>query len=39
MAGPRQGVISLAIKDKAMLHASYMPFINGEDFHPDREIL
>ena len=29
MAGPRQGVISLAIKDKAMLHASFMPFING----------
>ncbi|MBK8508904.1 MAG: PilZ domain-containing protein [Candidatus Competibacteraceae bacterium] len=26
---PRQGVISLAIKDKAMLHASYMPFIKG----------
>lgn len=29
MAGPRQGVISLAIKDKAMLHADYMPFLGG----------
>ena len=29
MAAPRQGVISLAIKDKAMLHSSYMPFIKG----------
>lgn len=28
-APPRQGVISLAIKDKAMLHANYMPFIKG----------
>jgi type IV pilus assembly protein PilZ len=29
MAVPRQGVISLAIKDKAMLHSSYMPFVKG----------
>ncbi|CDH43386.1 PilZ domain-containing protein [Candidatus Contendibacter odensensis] len=29
MAAPRQGVISLAIKDKAMLHANHMPFIKG----------
>lgn len=29
MAGPRQGVISLAIKDKVMLQANYMPFIKG----------
>ncbi len=29
MAAPRQGVISLAIKDKAMLHSSYMPFVKG----------
>ncbi|MDQ5911264.1 MAG: type pilus assembly protein PilZ [Pseudomonadota bacterium] len=28
-APPRQGVISLAVKDKAMLHANYMPFIKG----------
>jgi type IV pilus assembly protein PilZ len=29
MAGPRQGVISLSIKDKAMLHSNYMPFVKG----------
>jgi type IV pilus assembly protein PilZ len=29
MAAPRQGVISLAIKDKVMLHSSYMPFVKG----------
>lgn len=29
MSAPRQGVISLAIKDKAMLHASYMPFVKS----------
>jgi type IV pilus assembly protein PilZ len=29
MSAPRQGVISLAIKDKAMLHSSYMPFVKG----------
>jgi len=29
MAAPRQGVISLSIKDKAMLHANYMPFVKG----------
>ena len=29
MAAPRQGVISLAIRDKATLHSSYMPFVKG----------
>ena len=29
MAAPRQGVISLAIKDKAMLHSNHMPYIKG----------
>lgn len=29
MAAPRQGVISLAIRDKAMLHSNFMPFIKG----------
>ena len=29
MSGPRQGVISLAIKDKAMLQSSYMPFVKS----------
>ena len=29
MAAPRQGVISLAIRDEAMLHSNYMPFIKG----------
>ena len=29
MSAPRQGVISIAIKDKAMLHSSYMPFVKG----------
>ncbi len=29
MAAPRQGVISLAVRDKAMLHANYMPFVKG----------
>ncbi|MBZ4193343.1 MAG: PilZ domain-containing protein [Candidatus Contendobacter sp.] len=28
-APPRQGVISLAIKDKTMLHSSFMPFIKS----------
>ena len=26
---PRQGILSLAIKDKSVLYAAYMPFING----------
>ena len=26
---PRQGVISLAIRDQSMLHSNYMPFIKG----------
>jgi type IV pilus assembly protein PilZ len=39
-APPRQGVISLAVKDKAMLHANYMPFIKGGgSVYPDRENL
>ncbi|MCB1777497.1 MAG: PilZ domain-containing protein [Candidatus Competibacteraceae bacterium] len=29
MAGPRQGVISLAIKDRGMLQNNYMPFVKG----------
>ncbi|MFO1371784.1 MAG: PilZ domain-containing protein [Candidatus Competibacteraceae bacterium] len=29
MPAPRQGVIPFAIKDKGMLHASYMPFVKG----------
>ncbi|PIE83333.1 MAG: pilus assembly protein PilZ [Candidatus Contendobacter odensis] len=29
MALPRQGVVSLTIKDRAMLHANFMPFIKG----------
>ena len=32
MAAPRQGVISLSIKDKGMLHSNYMPFVNGGGF-------
>lgn len=28
-APPRQGVISLAIKDKAMLHSSFMSFVKS----------
>ena len=28
-APPRQGVISLAIKDKAMLHSNFMPFVKS----------
>ena len=27
--GPRQGILSLAIKDKSVLYAAYMPFINS----------
>ena len=26
---PRQGILSLTIKDKSALYAAYMPFING----------
>lgn len=26
---PRSGILSLTIKDKAVLYAAYMPFING----------
>jgi type IV pilus assembly protein PilZ len=34
-SGPRQGILSLAIKDKAALYAAYMPFIrNGGLFIP-----
>lgn len=28
-AGARQGILSLAIKDKATLHQAYLSFING----------
>jgi type IV pilus assembly protein PilZ len=28
-AAPRQGILSLTIKDKSALYAAYMPFING----------
>ena len=35
MADPRQGILSLTIKDKSALYASYMPFIkNGGLFIP-----
>ena len=34
-AGPRNGILSLTIKDKAVLYAAYMPFIrNGGLFIP-----
>jgi type IV pilus assembly protein PilZ len=26
---PRQGILSLTIKDKSALYAAYMPFVNG----------
>jgi len=29
MPAPKQGVMSLAIRDKQILHASYMPFLKG----------
>jgi type IV pilus assembly protein PilZ len=28
-AGARQGILSLAIKDKAQLYSAYMPFVRG----------
>ena len=28
-SAPRQGILSLTIKDKSALYAAYMPFING----------
>ena len=28
-AAPRQGILSLTIKDKSALYAAYIPFING----------
>lgn len=35
MADPRQGILSLTIKDKSALYAAYMPFIkNGGLFIP-----
>ncbi len=35
MAAPRQGILSLTIRDKSALYASYMPFIkNGGLFIP-----
>ncbi len=34
-APPRQGILSLSIKDKSALYAAYMPFvINGGLFIP-----
>ncbi|WP_040260959.1 MULTISPECIES: PilZ domain-containing protein [Pseudomonas] len=34
-SGPRSGILSLTIKDKAVLYAAYMPFIkNGGLFIP-----
>jgi len=36
---PRQGILSLTIKDKAALYAAYMPFIaNGGLFIPTNKI-
>ncbi|MGV6852706.1 MAG: PilZ domain-containing protein [bacterium] len=29
MAAPRQGILTLTIKDKGALYNAYMPFING----------
>ena len=35
MAGPKQGILSLTIKDKSALYAAYMPFVkNGGLFIP-----
>jgi type IV pilus assembly protein PilZ len=35
MAAPKQGILSLAIKDKSALYAAYMPFLkNGGLFIP-----
>jgi type IV pilus assembly protein PilZ len=37
-AGARNGILSLAIKDKAVLYAAYMPFIrNGGLFIPTKK--
>ena len=36
--GPRNGILSLTIKDKSVLYAAYMPFIkNGGLFMPTRK--
>ena len=36
--GVRNGILSLAIKDKAVLYAAYMPFVkNGGLFIPNKE--
>ena len=36
--GPRNGILSLAIKDKAVLYAAYMPFVkNGGLFIPTKK--
>lgn len=29
ITGPRQGILSLTIKDKSALYAAYMPFLKG----------
>ena len=38
MAGPKQGILSLTIKDKSALYAAYMPFVNGGLFIPQRAV-
>lgn len=36
--GPRNGILSLTIKDKSVLYAAFMPFIkHGGLFIPDRK--
>ena len=38
--GPRNGILSLTIKDKSVLYAAYMPFIkNGGLFIPTQQKL
>ncbi len=38
LRGPRNGILSLAIKDKAVLYAAYMPFVkNGGLFIPTKK--
>lgn len=37
--GPRNGILSLTIKDKSVLYAAYMPFIrNGGLFIPTNKM-
>ena len=38
LRGPRNGILSLAIKDRAVLYAAYMPFVkNGGLFIPTKK--